>query len=224
MKKILIALAVMAGITLTGTAFAQDNAPARLRWEPVRFRSMVAANPSSVWDSLALSRVGAAGANAVLCTTTAISTVGWVPVPNQALSDTSGFTFLFQVYDQTGSDACESGADSMAACLQGSPDGETWVSFNTFKTGTKAQTTTSRNDQTIVSGIFNARISENGAALAAGAPIWHFKFKKRAVSAWDQLEIGDPIQFPFIRFVLLLPDAKGYKVNAKIGYFSTSTN
>lgn len=220
-NRILAALSALVSIAVISTAsWAGPSVPVHYQWDEVKFRAQVAANPVGVWDSLVTMRVGAAGASSVLDTTVAISTAGWVVPGNQALSDTSGVFCYLVVHDAPGSDDCESGADSLAVAMQGSADGQTWVTFLTFKTGTAASTITSRNNQTIVSGVFTDQISANGAALAAGQPVWVYKFKKRAASALDGVELGDPMCFPLIRFVLSFHDAKGYKVAAKIGHLS----
>lgn len=218
MKK--LALAALALFALTPPAYAVNGAVSQhINQIQVKFRSQVAANPSSVWDSVVTRRVGAAGASSVLDTTAAISTLGWSVPQNHALTDTSGMFCTLIVYDAPGTDdQCESGADSLSVAVQVSADMETWTTLSAI-TGQAGGTTnpiTSRNDQTIAAGSFHGRLSSNGASLAAGQPIWNFTFKLRAVGG---LAITDPnaiSRFPFIRFILSFHDAKGYKVAAKV--------
>lgn len=192
--------------------------------DQVIFRASVAANPTSQWDSLTTMRVGAAGASSVLDTTLAISTEGWVFPTNQPLNDTSFVFCTLIVHDAIGSDDCESGADSLAVAMQVSADGQTWTTLAAVA-GQAAGTTnpiTSRNNQTILSGNFHDRISMNGAALAAGQPIWLFKFKQRTATALDGSDAANAYVFPYIRFVLSFHDAKGYKVQAKVVHFQAT--
>lgn len=216
MKKVLIAVLALA--CFAGGANAQS--PSRQKFEQVFFRAQVAANSPSVWDSMVTKRVGAAGASSVLDTTVAISTDGWDVPRNQALSDTAGAFCTLIVYDAADGD-CESGADSLSVAMQVSADGITWANVNVFVGGTTGQTTTSRNDQTIVTGIFQGRLSVNGAALAAGQPIWIWRYKTRSVFRHDLNDFGNVTMWPYIRFVLAFHDAKGYMVSAKIARLST---
>lgn len=214
-----ILLAALAALTLATSAWAVGTPVATFsKFDQVVFRSQVAANAPSVWDSITTMRVGAGGASSVLDTTVAISTEGWYTPSNQALSDTSGVFCTLIVHDALGSDDCESGADSLAVAMQVSADGQTWTSLSSA-VGIAAGTTNpigSRNNQTIAGGVFHDRLSMNGAALAAGQPIWMFKFKVRSVTPVDGSDHTNAFQFPYIRFVLSFHDAKGYKVQAKL--------
>ena len=214
---ILLTLAALA--SCASSAFAIGTPVAVFtKFDEVKFRAQVAANPASVWDSTVTSRVGAGGASSVLDTTVAISTEGWVIPINQALSDTSGVFCTLIVHDATAAGDCESGADSLAVAMQVSADGTTWTTLAAVAAQAAPTTNpiTSRNNQTIVNGTFHDRLSMNGAALAAGAPIWMFKFKMRSVTPLDGSDVANAYQFPFIRFVLSFHDAKGYIVQAKV--------
>jgi hypothetical protein len=188
------------------------------RYETLRWRARVAANDPSLWDSTATMRVGAAGASSVLDTSLAVSTEGWALPASLGTTDSLQFMHVL-IYDIDGA-SCESGADSLACAVQVSADGNTWATTLTFKGGTAASTITSRNNQTIVSGTFLDDISLNGAALAAGAPIWSFRYKQRPVTTLGgAVDIGGLLQWPFVRFILSFHDAKGYKVYGKVGHY-----
>lgn len=173
-------------------------------------------------DSIYAKRVGAQ--IAVLCTTTAVPTLGWaLPVANQALSDTSGWQFAVHLSDYNGS-GCESGADSAMVCVQASVDGINWFSSHTFKTGA-ATSVTNRLDQTNVNGIFTGALSQNGAALATGPPAWTWVYKVRAVSQWDAgggPDVGSNLlRYPYLRFIFGFLDAKGYMVRGSVTHTTT---
>lgn len=215
-----ILIAALAAFTLfAGSAWAIGTPVSVFtKFDDVKFRAQVAANPASIWDSTVTSRVGAAGASSVLDTTVAISTEGWVIPINQAINDTSGVFCTLIVHDATAAGDCESGADSLAVAMQVSADGVTWTTLAAVAAQAAPTTNpiTSRNNQTIASGTFHDRLSMNGAALAAGQPIWAFKFKMRSVTPLDGSNVAEAYQFPYIRFVLSFHDAKGYIVQAKV--------
>jgi len=168
-------------------------------------------------DSNYVQRVGTQ--IAVLCTTTAVPTKGWVAVQNQALSDTSGVYCTLSLYDATGT-GCESGADSVYIAAQGSFDGRTWVTLATFKTGAPGSLD-ARLSQANANGAFFGALTLNGAARAHGAPVWKLPYKQRAVSAFDGQDVGGSVAaFPLLRWVIGLPDAKGYKITGKVSFFS----
>ena len=216
MKRILVA-AFAAVTLLSGSAWAGPSAPIHMSYSQVGFRTQVAANPASQWDSLVTQRVGASGASSVLDTSLAISTEGWILPGSLGTTDSLAFLHVI-VYDATGS-GCESGADSLALAVQVSADGVTWASALTFKGGTAASTITSRNNQTIVSGVFLDDISVNGAALAAGAPIWSYKYRNRPATSLTGVDIGGLVLWPYLRFIISFHDPKAYKVAMKIGRF-----
>ena len=225
MKKILLAALMAFGFTSHVWA-AANPVSVYMKYDELKFRSQVAANPASQWDSVVTSRVGVAGASSILDTTLAIGTDGWA-FPNQFGNvDSAAFFCTLLVHDATVAGDCESGADSLAAAVQVSADGVTWVTLGAVS-GQSAGTTnpiTSRNNQTIANGAFHDRLSLNGAALAAGAPVWMFTFRVRMPYT---LAISDPnviVQWPYIRFVLSFHDAKGYIVQARVGHWSAQSN
>lgn len=224
----LFALALFAGLASAAQYMAvhADNTD-------LRFRTHAAATVGNEYanygvdflggfaDSGSVSRVGAQ--SAVLCTTLAVPTKGWLSVQNQAISDTSGAYCVVAFYDAGGT-GCESGADSLYIAAQGSYDGRTWVSLATFKTGASASIT-SRLSQANVDGNFYGALTLNGAARANGAPVWNVLYKQRAVSALDGIDIGGSIQrFPLLRWIVGMPDAKGYKIAGKVQYFTAEEN
>ena len=196
-----------------------------MKFDPLMFRAQVAANHVSVWDSVATSRVGAAGASSVLDTTVAISTEGWDVPAGTVVADSALFAHLI-VYDATVGGDCESGADSLGVALQVSADGVTWATTAviTAQTGAAANPIGSRNNQTIANGAFLDLLSANGAALGNGAPIWSYAFKNRPVFSTGLLDNTRIVMFPFIRFILSFHDAKAYIVNAKIGHYMNAAN
>ena len=221
MKKIL--LAALAAFTLCGTAWAQSGpgvSGARVVFEQVRFRSQVAANAPSVWDSVVTARVGAAGASAVLDTSVAISTLGWfVPTAN-AVGDSAQFAAIV-VYDATTGGDCESAADSLGIAIQVSMDGATWATLGAHATKNVSTTNPigSRNNHPI-DGAFQDILSSNGASLAAGAPIWQALVKVRANQGLDINDWGALWRYPMFRIILSFHDAKGYIVSAQVAHLS----
>jgi hypothetical protein len=216
MKK--LALAALAAFTLVGIgsdAFAQG----RIRTENVFFRTS-ANNAVGFVDSLVMQSVGAAGASSVLDTTAGISTSRWYIPPNMQVGDSAVVATLY-VYDDIDGDS-ESGADSLAVAVQVSPDGTTWTTLAAVA-GQTGSSIATRNNQTIANGSFLDRLSDNGAALANGQPIWNFKFKARGNTSLATLDQGSIFFFPFVRFITSAHDAKGYKVRAKIVYNSNAT-
>lgn len=225
MKKIF--LAALMALGFTSQVWAASNPIATyMKFDELKFRAQVAANAPSVWDSTVTSRVGAAGASSVLDTTVAIGTDGWAYPNTFGNTDSTSFFCTLLVHDATTAGDCESGADSLAAAIQVSADGTTWVTLGAVS-GQSAGTTnpiTSRNNQTIANGAFHDRLSLNGAALAAGQPLWMFVFRVRMPAS---LAISDPnaiINFPYVRFVLSFHDPKGYIVQAKVAHWSASNN
>lgn len=237
MKRFIAGL-VLAGLTiLAASAFAEPGGYPHLANTNLTFRTHKAAIVGNEYtnygvdllggfaDSIIAKRVGAQAA--VLCTTLGVSTLGWAPaVPNQALSDTSGWQFAIHLSDYSGS-GCESGADSAMVCVQASVDGINWFSAHTFKTGA-ATSVTNRLDQANVNGIFIGALSQNGASLATGPPAWTWLIKQRAVSQWDANagpDIGSPLlRYPMLRFIFGFLDAKGYMVRASVTHATTKVN
>jgi hypothetical protein len=224
MKKIL--LAALAAFTLFGTAHA-DSGPAvglRFKWDPVLFRSQAASNPNAVVDSAITSRVGAAGASSVLDTTAAIGTDGWgMPTSSNVLADSNEFARLV-VYDAPVGD-CQSGADSLAVATQVSADGVSWVTLPVVagqSSGAAGATIITRNNQTILNGVFMDVISQNGASIANGPPVWIYRFKFRGAKPLGSTDIGDLPLYPMVRFILSFHDAAGYIVSAKLGHLSNT--
>jgi hypothetical protein len=224
MKKIF--LAALAVLCFAGTAWAQ--VPVRIKYQPVLFRTNAAANDhGGAVDSVAARRVGAAGASSVLDTTVAISTDGWMIYNHNsgvAGDTTSAFCTLIVYGSQDGGDdGCESGADSLAVAMQVSADGKSWLTAAVLPAQTASAGTNpigSRNNQTIVNGAFMDRLSLNGAAVANGQPVWMFRYKQRVVQSLSEVSEGNLHFWPLIRFVLSFHDAKGYKVQAKVGSYS----
>ena len=216
MKKLV--LAALALCALVPPAFAQESS-ARIRTDQVFFRTS-AANSAGYVDSLVMQSVGAAGASSVLDTTRAISTLRW-EIPSQMSVGDSAVVAALIIYDDVDGD-CESGADSLAVAVQVSPDGVTWTNLAAVA-GQTGSSVASRNNQTIANGIFLDRLSDNGAALANGQPIWTFKFKARGNAGLAGLDQSSIFHFPFVRFITSAHDAKGYKVRAKIVYNSNGS-
>lgn len=230
-RLIAVALACAAVLSVAATAFAgasdQFTSP-HLRTDPLIFRVHKAALGIGVSgftgtdllggyaDSVVTSRVGTQ--ISILDTTAAISTAGWPQITNQALSDTSGFSFQFNLYDATGT-GCESGADSIYVACQASVDGFNWFTLPTFKAGTKSNIN-SRLDQANVTGAFFGALSLNGAALSTGPPVWRVLYKQRAVTGWDNPDVGNPAIWPMIRFIVGFPDAKGYIVRGSVTHLT----
>jgi hypothetical protein len=211
MKKVLFA--AIAALTLTGTAWASQHTDA----VDLHFRTSVAANPTSVWDSLSCSRVGAQ--IAVLCTTSAVGTKYWSSPENTIAGDSTQFIQL-HVFDQDGA-SCQSGADSLYIASQVSADGITWATAGTFVGGT-APTVVDRLDQTNVAGGFRGCLTLNGASLGKGAPLWKVTYyTKDLSSAQSKLEDCNLRMWPYIRFIIGFADVAGYKVKAKVQYFVT---
>jgi len=222
MKKLIAALVLVAAVH--GTAFAQfGQVPVRLVHENVKFRTSASNNAGFV-DSLVAKRVGAAGASSVLDTTAAISTQGWHFWTGLNVTDTSNVFCQLTVFDAPGSDACQTGADSLAAAMQVSANGEDWLTVAAITGQTVSAGTNpiaSRNNQTIANGAFMDRLSLNGAALANGQPVWVFRYKIRpAQTLGGSVAEGDVQMFPYIRFILSLHDAAGYKIAAKVSHFA----
>jgi len=232
MKRMLTALAVLVCLALPAVANATRSEPSgtpHLKAIPLFFTTHKATAGTGETlvsdffctgcsiDSLATHRVGTQ--IAVLCTTRAVSTEGWSYVANNALSDTSGFVCQLLVTDATGT-ATQTAMDSLYAAAQVSPDGLTWTSVNTFKTGARSSIT-SRLGHTNVDGLFMLALTQNGASLANGAPVWKFLYKQRAVSQWDGVEQGNLSGWPYIRWVIGFPDAGGYGVKAYVTHLTT---
>ncbi len=217
MKKLILAVAALTAFAVP--AFAQESA-ARIRTDQVFFRTSALNTTAGFVDSLVMQSVGAAGASSVLDTTRAISTLRW-EIPSQMSVGDSAVVAALIIYDDVDGD-CESGADSLAVAVQVSPDGNTWTSLAAVA-GQTGGTVVSRNNQTIVNGIFMDRLSDNGAALASGQPIWTFKFKARGNAGLAGLDQSAIFHFPFVRFITSAHDAKGYKVRAKLVYNSNGS-
>jgi len=215
-KLVLAAVAAFMLIGIGTDAYAQG---ARIRVEQVFFRTS-AANSAGYVDSLVMQSVGAAGASSVLDTTVGIATVHW-QVPDRLAVGDSAVVAALIIYDDVDGD-CESGADSLAVAVQVSPDGNTWTTLGAVA-GQTGSSIASRNNQTIANGSFLDRLSENGAALANGQPIWVYKFKARGNAGLAGLDQSAIFHFPFVRFITSAHDAKGYKVRAKIVYNSNGT-
>lgn len=228
MKKIL--LAALAALTLVGTAHAGWVSP-HIKNDQVTFRTKIAANASSVWDSCVSQRVGIAGATAPCETTLAMPTYDWLHVQNQALGDTSGFYIKLIVSDAIGAPVgcggggtSESGADSIAVAAEVSADGVTWVGVLSFVGGTNGVTKATKNNQTIVDGTYQDQLSVNGAALNGGPPVWVFQYKSRAVSQTHTVDKGGLAGWPYIRFIFKYHMAKAFKVSAVVAHWSASDN
>ena len=216
---ILGALAVVGALSLTAVQEANaGNTFVHLAFKNVPFRTKLAVEQQGYLDSMVTHRVGTQ--ICPLDTTAAISTLGWSIPSNQALSDTSGFFCKFIVFDPTGT-ACESGADSLYIAVQVSADGVTWATPKTFVGGTTANIV-SRLSQVNVTGQFYGALSLNGAALAQGAPIWQIPYKIRAVNIWDELSTANINSWPYLRWIVGFPDAKGYGVSARVVFLSSS--
>ena len=226
MKKI---LAAVIGTALWATgAFALTSSvphPAHQDFVPVSFITNAAAYSfGGRVDSVTARRVGAAGASSVLDTTVAISTAGWAlpPAMTGGATDTSAVWCKLLVYAALdgGDDGCESGADSLAVAMQVSADGTTWATTAALPAQTISGGTgpiVSRNNQTILNGAFKDDLSLNGAAVANGQPIWQFVYKYRGINNLPSSISSDgAFMWPYIRFVLSLHDAKGYKIHAKV--------
>lgn len=172
-------------------------------------------------DSTYASSVGAAltGVGSV-DTTEAVDTSGWPKVQSPVLADTMSSFCNFIVTDATGA-ACESGADSLYIATQVSADGLTWATAGTFVGGTVA-TLLSRLDQTNAAGTFNGRLSNNGAALAQGAPIWRVKYKVRGASSNTVVDEAGLQGWRYLRWIVAYPDAKGYIVKMWVEHQSTN--
>jgi len=218
--------AVLALALYSTTSWASGpSVPVHIKYDPVRFITSAAATPNGgVVDSAVARRIGAAGASSVLDTTQAISTENWMFYNPQVLADTtSQFCALLVTSSQfAGDDGCESGADSLAAAMQVSVDGVTWATVAAIPGNTVSASTgpiVSRNNQTILGGAFMDRLSLNGAALANGQPIWLFRWKTRGAQSLHDIDAASVQFFPFIRFILSFHDAKGYKVQAKVGHY-----
>ncbi len=220
MKKVL--LAVLGIALFAGVSDAQQRSSRTMVFDQVFFRTS-AANDAGFVDSLGFNSVGAAGASSVLDTTAAISTAGWeIACGGDAAGDSSVFA-KFIVYDAPDGD-CESGADSLGVAMQVSADGVTWATCAVVagQTGSGTAVIATRNNQTIANGVFLDKISDNGAALANGQPIWSFPLKMRGNASLGSLDHGSALLFPYIRFITSSHDAKGYKVRAKIGHFTNN--
>lgn len=181
-------------------------------------------------DSVITNRVGVAAASSVLDTSVAINTTSWwVPQPTGVAADSAtALYFQFIAADPTGA-SCESGADSLHVAIQGSFDGMTWVTLNTFcgSTGTGYQASlASRNTQTAITGQFQGLLSLNGAALSVGAPVWVYKIYRRnaaqQVMGYDVPDRCSCDKFPLLRFVLNIEDAKGYKLKCYVGHYTVN--
>lgn len=233
MKRFIAGLMLAALTLVASSAFAEPGGYPYLTNTPLTFRTHKAALGDNIdllggfVDSVYAKRVGAQ--IAVLCTTTAIPTLGWaLPVanPNGTATDTTSFQFAVHLSDYNGS-GCESGADSAMVCVQVSVDGINWVSSHTFKTGA-AGSVTNRLDQTNVNGIFTGIISSNGAALANGPPVWTWLYKLRGLNQWDATggpDVGSNLlRFPMIRFIFGFLDAKGYMVRGSVTHLTTRVN
>jgi hypothetical protein len=217
-KLILAALAAFTLVGLGTDAYAQG----RIRTENVFFRTSALNTADGFVDSLVMQSVGAAGASSVLDTTAGISTARWLIPQNMQVGDSAVVATLY-IYDSPDGD-CESGADSLGVAVQVSPDGSTWTTLATVAgQTTTANMITSRNNQTIANSAFLDRLSDNGASLANGQPIWNFKFKARGNTGLATLDQSSIFHFPFVRFITSAHDAKGYKVRAKIVYNSNGT-
>ncbi len=229
MKKVLIAALAAIAVLTGGTARAQQSVGTLVRYDQIHFITSAAANPNGGGvDSLVARRVGAAGASSVLDTTAAIGTLGWMRqlhTLNGGATDTSAVWATLLVYANLagGDDGCESGADSLAVAMQVSVDGVTWattaaVAGQSASGGTAPIAT--RNNQTILAGVYKDALSLNGASVANGQPLWVFKYRIRGINQVANIDCDNVFDFPYIRFVLSFHDAKGYKVAAKIGHFS----
>lgn len=225
------ALLIAAALAVASSAFADASAQfasPHLKTDPLVFRVHKAALGVGVSgfsgldalggyaDSVTTSRVGTQ--ICILDTTVGMSTAGWPIITNQALSDTSGFSCQLNVYDATGG-SCESGADSIYVAAQASFDNVTWFTLPTFKSGTKSSIT-SRLDQANVTGAFFGALSLNGAALSTGAPAWRVLYKQRAVTGWDNPDVGNVQAWPMLRWIIGFPDAKGYIVRASVTHLT----
>lgn len=239
MKRVIAGLLLAALTIVAASAFAEPGGYPYLANTQLTFRTHKAAFGPGVdgftgadllggySDSVYSMRVGAQ--IAVLCTTKAVSTIGWAfprGIEGGALSDTSGFQFAVHLSDYNGS-GCQTGMDSAMVCAQVSVDGINWFSSHTFKTGA-ATSVTNRLDQTNVNGIFYGALSQNGASLATGPPAWTWLYKARSVSGWDANAGPDAgsnlLRYPMIRFIFGFLDVGGYKVRASVTHLTTVVN
>jgi hypothetical protein len=211
-----------------GSAFAAEYIVDHPYLEPVKWRThkLTAASGEVLFtdnlcnlcavDSATTNRLGVASGSSPLDTTTAISTLAWtVPHANTGLaSDSAQVLAVLNVYDP--STLCVSGADSIYIATQGSVDGNTWVTLRTFKNGT-ISAIASRLDQTNVTGAFQGLLSQNGAALANGQPVWRYRFTFQLPNAGqDAVDRYQLYHWPLIRFIVCFDKAYKYGVNASI--------
>ena len=166
------------------------------------------------YDSTATHRVGTQ--IMILDTTTAVITDGWArQLVSGAALDTMNTYCIVNVYDETGA-SCASGADSIYLAAQGSPDGTTWVTLGTFKTGAPASLT-DRLSQANATGTFYGLNNLSSTEF----PVWQFPYKLGILSASPTPDVFSIQRWKALRWVVGFPDAVGYNVRAEVQYFTS---
>ena len=221
MKRILIGLAALTLCALTVT-----QATAGMKVKQLMFRSHSAtgnlAAPNAFNDFGTLDAVDSAfamrvGAPTVVCTTQMIPTEDWGrPEVGTSVSD-SGQVFAVVTFSDATGLACESGADSIYVGIQVSNDGANWTHAGTFKGGTIA-TAADLIPHTSVAGGYQGILSMNGASRARGGPVWMMPIFARTITGRQDLDIFGIHRWRAMRFLVILPDAKGYKIRGSVSY------